>query len=67
MNSSLFFTKIRVPKLDSSYTNHFKSTYEFLSFQCRFFGLDENTTNHDYFDFKVCPYKLWDGILMCRF
>jgi hypothetical protein len=67
MTSSFFYIEVRVPKLDIDCTNYFKSIDGFMSFQCQFIGLNENTTDHDYYDFKICPYKFWDGILMCRF
>jgi hypothetical protein len=54
MNSFFFYTKIQMPKLDANYKNHVGSIDEFLSSWHRFIGLDENTTNHDYLNYKIC-------------
>jgi hypothetical protein len=55
MNSPLFYTEVWVPKLGTSCTSCFKSTYELLSFQHWFVGLDENTIDHDYLYSKIAP------------
>jgi hypothetical protein len=67
VSSSFFYTEIQVPKPNTSCTNRFKNIDEFLSFQRQFIGLNENTIDHNYPNSKICSYRFWDGILMCRF
>jgi hypothetical protein len=58
VNISFFYVKIQMLKPDTSCTNRFKNIDGFLFFQCQFIGLYENTTDHNYPNSKICPYKL---------
>jgi hypothetical protein len=53
MNNSFFYTEVQVLKLDIGYTNHLKNTYELLSSRHQFVGLDENTIDDDYPNYKI--------------